>query len=544
MNDGGNIEASLTLDDKDFARGMKQAEKQSAVSMRKVGDEASKAGKHLAGMTSHALKMGAAFLGLKELGSIIQRIAADSRAIQSAQGAINEGLTNLGKGVDWVAESMGLIDPAMTAAEKKAALLQKQLFEVGKAGAASAHQLMQLREGLADVQAAWGDAAAEGPARELGAALERAGTSLDEFREIGDKLVDDQALNLEFTRMQGNALRAGVSLDVLKVAMAGIQKEREASRKAAEEEAKAYAELETALTNQREVLSQLFTLKKGQCLELGQYSTQSGEGLYEGMREQLEALGVTAQRVDEALDEAIGEERLSEIEAFLRLSAKERGLTARTTELLISSMRQAAAAAQDEIKQTREELEAAAETAKEYMPAAFADGFRQASAEMNNFLDAGREVATGLQGIFKSTFFDFFKTQTFDLRSLLESLLDLGLNVVSNLLGGNITQGIGSLLGFAGGGRPPGGRAVVVGERGPEVARFPPGTEIIPNHRLHEVGGVGGGTTVHLTNHINTLDVNSFRELLARDPNALAGPLLQLLHGNMQVRGAMAGARA
>jgi hypothetical protein len=59
--------------------------------------------------------------------------------------------------------------------------------------------------------------------------------------------------------------------------------------------------------------------------------------------------------------------------------------------------------------------------------------------------------------------------------------------------GGGIIGAIGSLLGFADGGRPPVGRVSVVGERGPElfVPRVP--GEVIPNHKLGLLGGGGGG---------------------------------------------------
>jgi tape measure domain-containing protein len=66
-------------------------------------------------------------------------------------------------------------------------------------------------------------------------------------------------------------------------------------------------------------------------------------------------------------------------------------------------------------------------------------------------------------------------------------------NTASSFLGGAIPSfvggGISSLLGFADGGRPPVGRASLVGEKGPEI--FVPSTAgtIIPNNKI------GGGTT-------------------------------------------------
>jgi hypothetical protein len=64
---------------------------------------------------------------------------------------------------------------------------------------------------------------------------------------------------------------------------------------------------------------------------------------------------------------------------------------------------------------------------------------------------------------------------------------------------GSILGGIGGLLGFADGGRPPVRRPSVVGERGPELfVPDMPGT-IIPNHKLSRAGAAGaGGNTYYI----------------------------------------------
>jgi hypothetical protein len=56
---------------------------------------------------------------------------------------------------------------------------------------------------------------------------------------------------------------------------------------------------------------------------------------------------------------------------------------------------------------------------------------------------------------------------------------------------GTSIAGIGKILGFANGGRPPVGRASIVGERGPEL--FVPSVpgEVIPNYKL--AGAMRGG---------------------------------------------------
>lgn len=86
-----------------------------------------------------------------------------------------------------------------------------------------------------------------------------------------------------------------------------------------------------------------------------------------------------------------------------------------------------------------------------------------------------------------------------NLKDTASSLLKTGLSTVLKDILGSIGGGggIGGLLGFAGGGEPPVGRASLVGERGPEL--FVPRTAgtIIPNHAL------GGGLTFAGDVHIN-----------------------------------------
>lgn len=79
---------------------------------------------------------------------------------------------------------------------------------------------------------------------------------------------------------------------------------------------------------------------------------------------------------------------------------------------------------------------------------------------------------------------------------LIPSLLGAGTSSGSEWLG--ILKGVGSLFGgfFADGGDITGGKAYVVGERGPEVFRPRGSGTIIPNHKLRSMGGgrvMGGG---------------------------------------------------
>ena len=93
------------------------------------------------------------------------------------------------------------------------------------------------------------------------------------------------------------------------------------------------------------------------------------------------------------------------------------------------------------------------------------------------------------------------------LNDLASSLLRLGINAaLTGLFGGTK---VGNFLGFANGGRPPVGRASIVGEKGPEL--FIPKTSgtIIPNN---QIGGAGGGI-------VNNINVNVSAEGMQSNAN-------------------------
>jgi len=97
------------------------------------------------------------------------------------------------------------------------------------------------------------------------------------------------------------------------------------------------------------------------------------------------------------------------------------------------------------------------------------------------------------------------------INDLASSLLRLGINMaLTGLFGGTK---FGSFLGFANGGRPPVGRASIVGEKGPEL--FIPKTSgtIIPNN---QIGGAGGGI-------VNNINVNVSAEGMESNANENRG---------------------
>jgi len=106
---------------------------------------------------------------------------------------------------------------------------------------------------------------------------------------------------------------------------------------------------------------------------------------------------------------------------------------------------------------------------------ALTDPFRQ----LSNII--AQDIGNGIKGLIKGT----------------QSLNDLLLNVVNkigdaflnaaifgNFGGGSVTGGLLGILGFANGGRPPVGRASIVGERGPELFVPDRAGTIIPNNAM------------------------------------------------------------
>ena len=98
-----------------------------------------------------------------------------------------------------------------------------------------------------------------------------------------------------------------------------------------------------------------------------------------------------------------------------------------------------------------------------------------------------QDIGNGIKGLIKGT----------------QSLNDLLLNVVNkigdaflnaaifgNFGGGSVTGGLLGILGFANGGRPPVGRASIVGERGPELFVPDRAGTIVPNNAM------GGSTNI------------------------------------------------
>jgi len=106
---------------------------------------------------------------------------------------------------------------------------------------------------------------------------------------------------------------------------------------------------------------------------------------------------------------------------------------------------------------------------------ALADPFR----ELSNII--AQDIGNGIKGLIKGT-----ETLNNLLRNVLNKLADAFLNkaIFGNFGGGSVTGGLLKAIGFADGGRPPVGRASIVGERGPELFVPDRAGTIIPNNAM------------------------------------------------------------
>jgi len=135
---------------------------------------------------------------------------------------------------------------------------------------------------------------------------------------------------------------------------------------------------------------------------------------------------------------------------------------------------------------------------------------REEEEDLARFQD--RQVQN-LAGLYESAFHGGTK-------AIWDDFKNIGLRVISEVLakftlanisgngggfnfGSALSSAFGSVLGFAGGGRPPLGRASIIGENGPELWKPDQAGTIIPNHMLgvndNVAGGGGGGTVIPIT---------------------------------------------
>ena len=159
--------------------------------------------------------------------------------------------------------------------------------------------------------------------------------------------------------------------------------------------------------------------------------------------------------------------------------------------------------ADDSMAQFNRTLKDAATEAEPYfeeihrsMFSAFSDAFYNLGTGANNFAD-------DMIDAFKRVLANHATLQLFDMLAQLGSDMEIKGKSNSANGGGNAALAIvggwiGSLFGFADGGRPPLDRPSIVGERGPELFWPDAAGTIVPNHALATAGGITYSPTIHI----------------------------------------------
>ena len=270
--------------------------------------------------------------------------------------------------------------------------------------------------------------------------------------------------------------------------------------------------------------------------EIAQFQTQQDQAVlaaFEQVRAQREAFELTGQR--EQLEKSISGLRGADQAAIKELFDLE---TQRKTQLEniakipglafegVGGMKQRLQEINDlyDARRLKIEQNAAATKAEQN---SFASGWAAAGEKYRNSIKtdaeyAAQQMQTFTQG-FENAIVKFVQTGKLSVKDLANSMIAdfarvQAQKLLTSFMGGGKGGGfLGSLFGgfFANGGTPPMNKVSVVGEDGPELfVPKQPGT-IVPN------GAFGGGQIVNntaVTYSIQAVDAQSFKSLLARDP--------------------------
>jgi len=176
-----------------------------------------------------------------------------------------------------------------------------------------------------------------------------------------------------------------------------------------------------------------------------------------------------------------------------------------STQAVIDKSREFSTGWESSFNQYKSDAFNAANEAKTYFDT-FSKGFEDAFVRM---------VTTGklsFKDLANSLIADFARIQA---KKLLTGVFDMGGG--SGGFGfGTLFSSIGKIFGFANGGNPPVGKVSLVGERGPELFVPKVAGTIVPNEMLG-----GGVSQTSVTYNIQAVDAQSFKSMVARDPQFL-----------------------
>lgn len=278
--------------------------------------------------------------------------------------------------------------------------------------------------------------------------------------------------------------------------------------------------------------------------EIAEFQNQQQQAVlsaYELVRAQTESLQLTGQReqLEKSIQNLRGNEQTTARELFDLENERKKQLEAiRKIQNLpfegVGGMKQRLQEINDLYDARKLKIEETAAATKAEQDS-FAYGWTQAGEKFRNNIKTDAEYAAQQMSNFTKGFEDafvkFVQTGKLSFKDLANSMIAdfariQAQKLFSSFMGGgggggffgSLFGGIGKIFGFANGGIPPVGQPSIVGERGPELFVPQSAGRIIPNDKL---GGMGGQTQVintAVTYSIQAVDAQSFKTLLARDP--------------------------
>ena len=165
----------------------------------------------------------------------------------------------------------------------------------------------------------------------------------------------------------------------------------------------------------------------------------------------------------------------------------------------------------------------------------FAYGWANAGEKFRNNIKTDAEYAaqqfSNFTKGFEDAFVKFVQTGKLSIKDLANSMIaDFARVQAQKMLsgifgmsggGGGFFGSIAKIFGFANGGMPPVGQPSIVGERGPELFVPQSAGRIVPNHELGMGQSIVNTNNTAVTYNIQAVDAQSFKTLLARDPEFL-----------------------
>ena len=325
----------------------------------------------------------------------------------------------------------------------------------------------------------------------------------------------------------------GQTLTLINSEIAGIEKQRD---KEVEVFMANQQVLASRRRNQQEIknIIDLMEQQAEYAREIAQFQTQQDQarlGAFDQVKAQRDAFELTGQReqLEKSIQNMRGSEQATIRQLFdLETQRKQQLEAIQKNSALpfegVGGMKQRLQEINDLYDARRAKIEETAAATKAEQDS-FASGWAAAGEKYRNSIKtdaeyAAQQMQTFTQG-FENAFVKFVQTGKLSFKDLANSMIAdfariQAQKLLTSFMGGGGGGFLSSLFGgfFADGGSPPMGKVSVVGERGPELfVPKQPGT-IIPN------GMLGGGQTVNtaVTYNIQAVDAQSFKTLLARDP--------------------------